>query len=107
VEEIHGVRVDVVHTGDAPLDERTQALVLAAREAMSNAARHAGVEEISVYVEPTAVYVRDRGIGFDPDAIAADRRGVTESIHGRMERVGGSARIVSTPGEGTEVELTL
>lgn len=107
IEELHGVRVDVVHTGDAPLDERSQALVLAAREAMANAARHAGVEEISVFVDTTAVYVRDRGRGFDPDAVGADRQGIAESIRGRMERVGGTARIVTTPGEGTEVELEL
>ena len=107
IEELHGVRVDVVHTGDAALDERTQALVLAAREAMANAARHSGAEEVSVFVEPDAVYVRDRGRGFDPDSVAADRRGLVESIRGRMERVGGSAKIVSTPGEGTEVELHL
>jgi signal transduction histidine kinase len=107
IEELHGVRVEVVHTGDAPLDERTQALVLAAREAMANAAKHSGVEEISVFVEPSAVYVRDRGRGFDPDAVAADRRGLAESIRGRMERVGGTAHIASAPGEGTEVELQL
>jgi signal transduction histidine kinase len=107
IEELHGVRVEVVHTGDAPLDERTQALVLAAREAMANAAKHSGVEEISVFVEPTAVYVRDRGSGFDPEAVAADRRGLAESIRGRMERVGGTATVTSAPGEGTEVELQL
>ena len=111
VEELHGVRVEVVRTGDAPLDERTQALVLAAREAMVNAARHAGVEEVSVFLDAgedgLSLYVRDRGAGFDPDAVASDRRGVAESIRGRMERVGGSARIVSAPGEGTDVELEL
>ena len=106
IEDLHGVRVDVVHTGDVPLDERAQTLVLAAREAMANAARHAGVEEISVYVEANAVYVRDRGKGFDPEA-PTERRGIAESIRARMERVGGSARITSTPGEGTEVELML
>jgi len=107
IEELHGVRVEVVHAGDAPLDERTQALVLAAREAMANAARHAGADEISVFVEPTAVYVRDRGRGFDLGAVGADRQGVAESIRGRMERVGGTARIVTAPGEGTDVELAL
>jgi signal transduction histidine kinase len=111
IEELHGVRVDVVRTGDATLDERASALVLAAREAMANAARHSGVDEISVFLdagdEGVSLYVRDRGVGFDPDAIALDRRGVAESIRGRMERVGGSARIVSAPGEGTEVELRL
>ena len=111
MEELHGVRVEVVRTGDAPLDERTSALVLAAREAMANASRHSGAAEVSVFVDASAtrvaLYVRDRGTGFDPDAVAADRRGVAESIRGRMERVGGTARIVSSPGEGTEVELEL
>jgi signal transduction histidine kinase len=111
IEELHGVRVEVVRTGDAQLDDRARALVLAAREAMANAARHSGVDEVSVFldarVDGIALYVRDRGSGFDPAAVAADRRGLAESIRGRMERVGGSARIVSTPGEGTEVELEL
>jgi signal transduction histidine kinase len=111
IEELHGVRVEVVRTGDAPLDERTQALVLAAREAMVNAARHAGVDEVSVFLDAgdggISLYVRDRGAGFDPAAVAPDRRGVTESIRGRMERVGGTARVVSAPGQGTEVELAL
>jgi signal transduction histidine kinase len=111
IEELHGVRVDVVRTGDAPLDERAQALVLAGREAMANAARHAGVDEVSVFLDAAdgkvSLYVRDRGVGFDVDAVAADRQGVAESILGRMERVGGSARVVSAPGAGTEVELVL
>ena len=111
IEELHGVRVEVVRTGDAPLDDRAQALVLAAREAMANAARHSGVDEVSVFLDAgdavISLYVRDRGTGFDPEAVAADRRGLAESIRGRMERVGGSARIVSAPGEGTDVELVL
>jgi signal transduction histidine kinase len=116
IEELHGVRVELVRTGDAPLDERAQALVLAAREAMTNAARHAGVDEISLFLDAgdpadgsggVSLWVRDRGAGFDPDAVAADRRGLAESIRGRMERVGGRANVVSVPGEGTEVELSL
>jgi signal transduction histidine kinase len=111
IEELHGVRVDVVRTGDAPLDERTQALVLAAREAMANAARHSGVDEVSVFLDAgdstISLYIRDRGTGFDPAGVAADRRGLAESIRGRMERVGGSARVVSALGEGTDVELVL
>jgi signal transduction histidine kinase len=111
IEELHGVRVEVVRTGDAPLDERAQALVLAGREAMANAARHAGVDEVSVFLDAAdghvSLYVRDRGAGFDPEAVAEDRQGVAESIRGRMERAGGTARVVSAPGEGTEVELSL
>jgi signal transduction histidine kinase len=60
-----------------------------------------------VFVEPSAVYVRDRGLGFDLDAVAPDRRGLAESIRGRMERVGGTARITTGPGQGTDVELVL
>ena len=111
IEELHGVRVEVVRTGDAELDERMQALVLAAREAMTNAARHSGADDVSVFLDAgdgsIAVFVRDRGAGFDPGAVGADRRGIAESIQGRMERVGGNANIVSAPGEGTDVELTL
>jgi signal transduction histidine kinase len=111
IEELHGVRVEVVRTGDAPLDERTQALILAGREAMTNAAKHSGVDEVAVFLDaegdPISLYVRDRGTGFDPATVAADRRGVAESIRGRMERVGGTARVVSAPGEGTEIELVV
>ena len=85
--------------------------MLAAREAMTNAAKFAGVEEIDVYAEVTddevSVFVRDRGAGFDRAAVPADRRGLVESIEGRMERAGGRATIVTSPGEGTEVELHL
>jgi signal transduction histidine kinase len=111
VEELHGVRVELASAGDCPVDEPAQALVLAAREAMTNAAKFAGVEEIDVYAEVTdaevSVFVRDRGAGFDRAAVPADRKGVAESIEGRMERAGGRATIVTSPGSGTEVELHL
>ena len=105
------MRVELASAGDCPVDPSVNALVLAAREAMTNAAKFAGVEEIDVYVEVTddavSVFVRDRGAGFDPAAVPADRKGVAESIEGRMERAGGRATIVTSPGAGTEVELHL
>jgi signal transduction histidine kinase len=111
VEDVHGVRVEIVQTGDRPLDERLQALVLAAREAVTNAAVHAGVDEVSVFVEVeengVAIFVRDRGPGFDRAAVPDDRRGIADSIEARLERHGGTAAVRSTPGEGTEVELRL
>jgi signal transduction histidine kinase len=111
VEEAHGVRIDVVAVGDRRLDERAQALVAATREALTNAAKFAGAAPVSVYAELTAeraqVFVRDRGPGFGLDAVPLDRRGVRESIVGRMGRHGGSAVVHTAPGEGTEVELTL
>jgi signal transduction histidine kinase len=111
VEDAHRVAIDVVTVGDAPLDERLEALVAAAREALTNAGKFAADEPISVYAEVTperaAVFVRDRGPGFDPAAVPADRRGVRESIVGRMERHGGRAAIASPGGAGTEVELVM
>lgn len=109
VEARHAVTVDVVVVGDCLLDERVEALVAAVREAAVNAARHAGVEEVSVYVEVepdrVSAFVRDRGRGFDPAAAPPGRLGIAESIVGRMARHGGRAEIASTPGEGTEVAL--
>lgn len=107
LEELHGAAVDVVAVGESHARDH-RVLVAAAREAMVNALTHAG--PASVYVESDAaadaVFIRDRGPGFDVDAVGADRLGVRESIIGRMRRGGGEARIRS--GErGTEVELTM
>jgi signal transduction histidine kinase/phage shock protein PspC (stress-responsive transcriptional regulator) len=109
VEDAHRVPVEVIAVGDVPLDADMAALARAAREAMVNAAKHAGVDRIDVYVETDGrsaeVFVRDRGAGFDPAAIAVDRMGVRASIIARVERHGGTATIRSAPGEGTEVAL--
>lgn len=111
VEQLHHVAVDAVVVGDAALDDRLQALVLACQEAAINAARHSGAPRVSVYVEvedaEVVAFVRDQGRGFEPAAVPGDRRGIAESIVGRMQRHGGSASIHSRPGEGTEVQLTV
>ena len=111
VEDRYGVRIDAVLVGDAPLDDSARALVAAGREAARNAATHAGVDTIDVYleVEPERVslFVRDRGAGFDPAAVPADRRGLADSVLGRVRRAGGQAEVLSTPGEGTEIELSV
>ena len=101
VEEAHRVPIDVIAVGDAGVGERGEALVAAAREAMVNAAKFApDAGEVAVYAElgngRAQVFVRDRGAGFDPAAVPADRKGVRESIIGRMERSGGTAKIRST-----------
>jgi signal transduction histidine kinase/phage shock protein PspC (stress-responsive transcriptional regulator) len=111
VEDRYGVRLDAVLVGDAPLDDPARALVAAGREAALNAARHAGVETVHVFleVEPERIslFVRDRGQGFEPAAVPPDRRGVTDSICNRVRRHGGTAQVRSAPGEGAEVELTM
>jgi signal transduction histidine kinase/phage shock protein PspC (stress-responsive transcriptional regulator) len=119
VEDDFGVGVDVVTVGDAALDaaagtadsERVTALLGAMREALVNAAKHSGEDTVSVYAEGEAdrvsIWVRDRGKGFDPDTVPEDRRGLRDSIRERMQRAGGGVRIRTSPGSGTEVELSL
>ena len=133
VEAAHGTPVEVVTVGDTALDAGEgaadlRALVAATREAVSNAARHSGAPRVDVYVEVVAappgrhqagrqqpeatwesveVFVRDRGRGFDPDAVPADRHGLRRSVLDRVQRHGGSAVVRSTPGDGTEVRLEL
>ncbi|MCW2670494.1 MAG: Conserved putative rane protein [Frankiales bacterium] len=111
VEESFQVTVDVVTVGDLALSEKVSAVVAATREAVVNAAKHSGVAAVDVYceVEPTAVtvFVRDRGRGFDPSTVPADRHGLAGSVHGRMERHGGLAVVRSSAGDGTEVRLEM
>lgn len=108
VEERYKVVVEVVAVGDRPLTPIFSELVAAAREAMVNGAVHGG-GAVDVYVEANAtgcvVFVRDRGPGFALDDIPADRGGVRNSIIGRMERIGGRARLRSDPRRGAEWEL--
>jgi signal transduction histidine kinase len=112
IEDDHRVAVEVVVVGDCELDEPTEAVLGAAREALLNAARHAAEPgPIRVYAEVSdgrvEAFVRDRGPGFEPASVPADRRGVRESIVGRMERAGGHAEVRSIPGVGTEVSIAV
>jgi hypothetical protein len=112
VEDKHGVPLEVVVVGDCPLDERLAAQMQAAREAMVNAAKYGGgggAVQVYAEVEGRTVFVsvRDRGPGFDLGSVPTDRMGVRESIIGRMQRNGGTARVRSAPGDGTEVELEM
>jgi signal transduction histidine kinase len=111
VEDEYDVIVEMSTAGDRELDDRCAGLVLAAREAMTNAARFAEVDRVYVLCETSSdqirLVVRDQGVGFDPDTVSEDRRGVRESIVGRLDRLGGTAFIRSSVGDGTEVELSL
>ena len=111
VEDALGQAVEVVSVGDCDLGEPLRPVVAATREAVTNAAKHAGTGQIDVYAEITTaavdVFVRDRGRGFDLADVPDDRHGVRHSIIDRMERHGGTAEIRSAPGEGTEVRLHL
>ena len=111
VEDAYAVAVDVVVVGDAPLNDNLAALCAATREALVNAAKHSGVDSVSVYAEfeteQVSVFVKDRGVGFDMHEVADDRQGVRGSIIARVERHGGTVRIDSSKGGGTEVEIRM
>jgi signal transduction histidine kinase len=107
----HQVRIDCVVVGDRRIDDTVTALVGALREAVVNAAKHADVPAVGVYVEvePSGVtaFVRDTGVGFDPAAVPSHRRGVPTASSGRLEHVGGAATITTVVGQGTEIELRI
>lgn len=109
IEDTHLIRVETVTVGNALMSESMIPLVAATREALINAAKFSGERQVSLYaqVNPDAVevYVRDRGRGFDRALVPDDRRGLTESIEGRIHRAGGTATVKSAPGEGTEIHL--
>lgn len=119
VEDQYGVTVRPVTVGDVALDpgaggeglsrESFTAVLGAVREALTNAAKHSGETNIHLFAEAEreqiSVFVRDRGLGFDLDQVSPDRRGLSKSIRGRIERRGGHVDIRSAPGKGTEVRI--
>ncbi len=111
IEARYGVPVEAVTVGDCELDDNLSALLAAAREATVNAAKWSGASVISLFaeVEPREVslVVRDKGKGFDPEAVSADRKGLAESVHGRMTRRGGTVTVTTALGEGTKVTLKM
>ncbi|MBF6555769.1 MAG: PspC domain-containing protein [Acidimicrobiales bacterium] len=111
IEADHGIAVHVVVVGDCELTDGLRALLDASREAIVNAAKWSGAGQVSVYAEverdAVMLYVRDRGQGFDPEAVPEDRQGIAQSIRARMTRFGGSVVIRSSVGEGAEVELSM
>lgn len=119
VEDQHGVTVRPVTVGDVQLEgegvenglpkEAFTALLGATREALVNSAKHSGEKEINLFAEvegdQVSVFVRDRGVGFDVNAVPEDRQGLAKSIRGRIERRGGRVVVRSDIGKGTEIRV--
>jgi signal transduction histidine kinase len=109
VEDRYDVTVELVTVGTRPVDGPANAVLGAVREALTNAAKHAGVRRVSVFAEVTdaelLALVRDRGRGFDPTV--HNGHGIAGSIIGRLKAHGGCAVIRSVPSEGTEVEVRM
>jgi signal transduction histidine kinase len=111
VERDYGVTIEMILVGDCPGDPGVAALAAATREAAVNAAKWSQALRISIYGEVEAgelsVFVRDTGVGFDPEQVAPDRQGIATSMRERMRTHGGHVVIRSGPGSGTEVHLSL
>jgi signal transduction histidine kinase/phage shock protein PspC (stress-responsive transcriptional regulator) len=111
VEDDHQVRVESVVVGDASPTPAVDALIGAIREAVVNAAKHSGCDTVSVFVEVRAdlvvAFIRDTGKGFEPALVPATGHGIAASIRERLDRVGGSATLSASPGDGTEWELSV
>jgi signal transduction histidine kinase len=110
VEDLYRVEIDMVCSFDSEMTVTLTGLVDATREAMINAAKHSGSDVILVYCSQEqghiAVFVRDRGSGFDQETEGGGF-GIKNSIVRRLEAIGGAATITSSADLGTEVELTL
>jgi signal transduction histidine kinase len=108
VEELFTVEISAVVRIDLPVDAALRALVEASREAMTNSAKYSGTRRIDVYAAieegDAVVYVRDDGEGFDTETVDLGH-GIERSIRSRLAVFGGSAEVLSAPGEGTEVHL--
>ena len=108
-EDRFDVTVEAVVVGTCPLEGPAQAVIGAVREALTNAGKHSGARQVSLFVEAGEgelfALVRDRGRGFDTTQTPADRRGIPDSIEARLRQHGGTAEVRSAVGAGTEVEL--
>jgi signal transduction histidine kinase len=111
VEDDHEAVVELTILGDRTLDRQSEALAAAAREALRNAARHAPGAPVFVFAQAgpdgAEIFIRDEGPGFDLATVPTERRGVRDSIVGRMAAAGGTAAVESRPGEGTEIALSV
>ena len=94
VEEAHGVRIELASSGDAPLDEPLSQLVLAAREALTNAAKHSGATRSPSTPRSAPTQCPSSSATAAPGstalAVAPDRRGIADSVEARMQRAGGT-----------------
>lgn len=108
IEDVYRIEIDTVIRGDANLDDCCESVMAAAQEALVNAAKHSGADKIDLYAEldtdRTQIYVKDRGVGFDP-GISATGRGIDHGLRRRVQEVGGAVTISTSPDGGTEVAI--
>ncbi|MFF1877310.1 sensor histidine kinase [Leifsonia sp. NPDC058230] len=109
-----GLSVDISGDRDALSllsPERRRAIGLAARQCLVNVLRHSGSPTAEVAVsssrDAVSVMVVDSGRGFVPSSTSPDRLGLRQSVHDRIERVGGTVTVYSSPDVGTTVMMVV
>ncbi len=110
VENLYGTPVEIVAVGDLLVTQQTETALQAAKEAAVNAAKHSRAQQIDVFAEvhpqKLELFIKDRGKGFDYAKATQDRQGIRHSIVGRIERIGGSANVVTSE-KGTDIEIVV
>jgi signal transduction histidine kinase len=110
VEDTYRMEVESVIRDDPRVTPALTAAIQATREALVNAAKHSGDSRIDLYSEATPTHVvinvRDRGHGFD-EASRKRSGGFDNSLMARVREVGGSVSVTSSPGQGTEVTISV
>ena len=108
VEDTHRVEIEAVIRDDAEINSHLTAAIEAAREAMPNAAKHSGSDNISLYAEfangEAHIHVRDSGSGFADDS---QKNRVRERLARRLDKVHGLLEIDTTPELGIEIKITV
>lgn len=108
-----GIEVDVQCERLTRLDATVEtAIYRIVQEALTNVAKHARAERVSVILEPRGdqlqVIVEDDGVGFTPEVLGHASDGGRLGLRGMAERaalVGGQFQIESRPGRGTTMFL--
>jgi signal transduction histidine kinase len=112
VEERAGVKVDLLVDKTVELSELVEeGLYYIAQEALNNALKHAAAASVTVRIyaddEQVELEVTDTGSGFDPDAVSCSGGLGLVGIRERAEKLGGVLTILSTPGKGTTIKISL
>jgi hypothetical protein len=114
VEESRQLGLEVEVSGDLAAisrlgRERATAVALASKQCLVNVSRHAGTDRAELVVygsdREVSVMVIDTGKGFSEEETGSDRLGLRQSVRRRIENVGGSVQVWSTPGKGTSVMI--
>ena len=106
-----GIACHLLAGDDIPLDDsRATTLFRIVQESLTNVTRHAEASQVDIGLSLEAEHIRleiaDNGKGFDPSQVGGNSFGLL-GMGERLEALGGKLRIVSAPGRGTRLHITI